>query len=223
MSSATPDFATVLHIPIFPLNTVLFPGGLLPLRVFETRYVDMVRECMQKGIPFGVNLIRSGTEVAHDKTPAVPEPTGTLAEIADFDMTEPGILQIKVRGTQRFTILTSQADPSGLLRAEVELLELETASPINLQHLPCVQLLKRITDQFPKHNEPTVPDENGQTAQNPFWEPYQFDDASWVGNRLSEILPIPNKAKQKLMELLDADARLAVILDYLVQHQIVSR
>jgi Lon protease-like protein len=108
-----------MQIPIFPLNTVLFPGGVLPLRVFEARYMDMTRECMRKGAPFGVCLIREGREVG---AAAVPHTIGCLANIADWDMQQLGLLQLRTLGGSRFRILSQQIAGNGLITAEVELL-----------------------------------------------------------------------------------------------------
>ena len=100
------------RVPIFPLNTVLFPGGLLPLRVFEARYMDMTRECLKRNEPFGVCLIRQGSEVG---APAVPEGVGCLAKIQECDMQQQGILNLKTRGSQRFRILERQTSTQGLI------------------------------------------------------------------------------------------------------------
>src|SRR2546428_1626064 len=108
-----------LRVPIFPLNTVLFPGGLLPLRVFEARYMDMTRECLKRNEPFGVCLIHQGSEVG---APAVPEGVGCLAKIQECDMQQQGILNLKTRGGQRFRILERKTGTQGLISADVELI-----------------------------------------------------------------------------------------------------
>jgi hypothetical protein len=111
--------AAIENLPLFPLGAVLFPGGSLPLRIFETRYMDMAKACLREGAPFGVCLIREGREVG---APATPFDVGTLATIEAWDMQQLGMLQIVARGGQRFRILERRVQPDGLLRASVEIL-----------------------------------------------------------------------------------------------------
>lgn len=194
-----------LELPIFPLNTVLFPGGLLPLRVFETRYMDMTRECMKAERPFGVCLIKSGEEVGK---PAEPEPFGVLAHIVDWDMRELGLLHLSVRGGRRFRILSHGASPQGLVTAQVELLPEEQDAKVPDEYDACVRLLRMIiADQ----------------AAGTFLEPLAFDSAIWVSNRLSEVLPVPLAAKQKLLEFDGAIGRLQILQRYLEGRGLVSQ
>ncbi|MCU0804269.1 MAG: LON peptidase substrate-binding domain-containing protein [Burkholderiales bacterium] len=191
-------------LPIFPLKTVLFPGGVLPLRVFETRYVDMTRECMKENRPFGVCLIRAGGEVGE---PAVPEETGTLATVTDFDVADPGVLGIRARGGKRFRIVSRTVSRQGLVRAKVEVLEPEPDAPVPSEFAGCARIVTLvIADQ----------------AAGTFAEPYEFESASWVGYRLSEILPVPLKAKQKLLELEGGLERLEVLQKFLEQRGLAS-
>ncbi len=191
-------------LPIFPLNTVLFPGGLLPLRVFEARYMDMTRECLTLDCPFGVSLIREGKEVGA----AVPEQIGSLAYITSWDMQQLGLLQLRVRGGQRFRVVESQAGAQGLLRARVELLPDEEDAEVPAQFTALADLLRLV-----------VADKTDAV----FAEPHQFGSASWVGCRLSEILPVPLAAKQKLLELDGALARLEILYRFLEQRGLVGR
>lgn len=191
-------------LPLFPLNTVLFPGGLLPLRVFETRYMDMTRECLKLDRPFGVCLIREGKEVG---TPAVPESVGALAHITSWDMQQLGLLQLKTQGGQRFRILESHA-AQGLLRARVELLPNEEDAAVPERFSALADLLRLVV---------------ADKSKAVFVEPHQFDSASWVGYRLSEILPVPLAAKQKLLELDGALPRLEILYRYLEQRGLVGR
>ena len=195
-AAAAPDFS---RLPIFPLGTVLFPGGALPLRVFEARYVDMTRECMKNGSPFGVCLIKEGTEVG---APAVPHATGCLAEIRDWDMQQLGVLSIQTRGTMRFRILETSAAPDGLIRARAEPIETDAPASIRAEFS---QLRAILRDIIPKVPAELIP------------EPHLFEDAIWLSNRLSELMPVPALAKQKLMELEDADMRLEIIYRFLGQ------
>ena len=122
-----------MRIALFPLRTVLFPQGLLPLRIFETRYVDMIRRVMRDGEGFGVVLIRAGAEVG-----AVDEiaPVGTLASVADFGQTPEGLLKIVARGEHRFRIVGHDRQPDGLNMAEVEWLEDPAEPPLREDEYP---------------------------------------------------------------------------------------
>lgn len=186
-----------MRVPIFPLNAVLFPGGLLPLRVFEARYMDMTRDCLRREKPFGVCLIHEGTEVG---TPAVPEGVGCLAKILDWDMREQGILNLKTHGSQRFRILARETSPQGLISADVELIAPDPRIAMPEKFASCARLLEMVVlDQ----------------GRPVFAEPHAFDDAAWVSYRLTEILPVPLVAKQKLLELSDSVARLSILQRFL--------
>lgn len=185
------------RVPIFPLNTVLFPGGLLPLRVFETRYVDMTRDCMKREVPFGVCLIREGSEVG---APAVPEIVGCLAKILDWDMQQLGVLNLKTHGGQRFRILKRETSDQNLISADVELIPADASLAIPEKFASCARLLEMVVL------------DKGKSV---FAEPHAFQDATWVGYRLSEILPVPLAAKQKLLELTDSLSRLSILQRFL--------
>lgn len=201
-------------LPLFPLNTVLFPNGVLPLRVFESRYIDMVRTCMKDEAPFGVVLIRSGSEVGNA---AEPEDVGCLAHITGWDMQELGVLLLRTEGGQRFRILELRTLPDQRIEARVEMIEPDDAVTVSARHLPCAVSLQRIIDSI---NAKGLAEE-GSDFDSPFAKPARLDDAGWVANRWSEILPIPMKARQKLLELEDASARLAVIHEFLEEHQLL--
>jgi Lon protease-like protein len=196
--------ADLADLPIFPLNTVLFPGGLLPLRVFETRYMDMTGDCMKRGKPFGVCLIRDGREVG---MPALPEDVGCLAHIVDWDMQELGVLQIATHGGQRIRLLERRVAPDGLTRASAELIAPEPDAALPEEFEACAALLRMVV---------------ADRSETVFAEPHRFDDSAWVGYRLSEILPVPLAAKQKLLELDDSRSRLEVLLRYLEQRGLAS-
>lgn len=200
-------------LPLFPLKTVLFPRGILPLRVFEARYIDMVRECMKSGQPFGVVLIKSGQEVG---MAAEPEAVGSLADITHWDMQDAGVLLLRVQGGQRFRILETRVLPDQRLEARIELLPADTDGPVDDQHLQCATALKAVMDNVLAK----LKSEHGADFDSPFSEPLTFDSTTWVSNRWCELLPIPLKARQKLLELDDARARLNIIHQYLKQHKI---
>ena len=187
------------NLPLFPLGTVLFPGGVLPLRVFEVRYVDMMRERMKAAQPFGVCLIKEGAEVGG---PAVPFEVGCLAEIVDFDMQQPGVLNIRTHGGARFRVLETRSQADGLVRARAEGVDDDAPTPIPAAFSQCALMLRAIL--------PKLPAEMIRT-------PHQLDDAAWVSNRLAEILPIQPLAKQRLMELAGPLMRLEIIHKYLTQ------
>lgn len=193
-----------LDLPVFPLNTVLFPGGLVTLKLFEQRYLDMAAACMKDQLPFGVCLIAAGSETG---TPAEPHPIGTLAEIAGWEMPQLGILALTIRGGQRFRILEKHVEPDKLLRAKVELIPENTAIPVPPERSRLLPLLKRIAVDLGKERMP---------------EPHRFDDADWVGCRLTEILPVQNLAKQKLLELEDPLVRLEILEKYLEQRKLLG-
>ena len=193
-----------MRVPIFPLNAVLFPGGLLPLRVFEARYMDMTRDCLKREEPFGVCLIHEGAEVG---TPAVPEGVGCLAKILDWDMQQQGILNLRTHGSQRFRILARETSPQGLISADVELIRPDARIAMPEKFASCARLLEMVVlDQ----------------GKPVFAEPHAFDDAAWVSYRLTEILPVPLVAKQKLLELSDSLARLSILQRFLESRGLVK-
>jgi Lon protease-like protein len=168
---------------------VLFPGGRLPLRVFEQRYMDMAKACLRDQSPFGVCAIREGTEVG---APAVPADVGCTALIARWDMAQLGLLEIVAHGGQRFRILERHVERNGLQRARVELLPDDEDAAVPAHCSPCVRLLERVIEQHAAL----------------LTQPHRLESASWVSARLAELLPLPLAAKQELLELGDAGARL---------------
>jgi len=212
---AGPDPTTLQQalecLPLFPLHTVLFPDGRLPLRVFEARYVDMVRTCLRDGTPFGICLISSGEEVASPGSTTVPEAIGCLAEIVDCNMEQLGVLLIETRGRQRFRALEHSTREDGLLVARAELLPPDVID-CKLELLgECAAALRRIVAAI--HAE--------TPGKKLFAEPCQWGDPSWIANRLCELLPVPLKAKQMLMALPDAGMRIEIVHRYMRQHHIV--
>jgi Lon protease-like protein len=192
-----------LEIPIFPLNAVIFPGGLLPLRVFEQRYMDMVKGCMRDDQPFGICLIKEGEEVG---APAVPEEVGCLVRISSWDMPQLGVLSIQALGVRRFSILKYKPMDSGLIMATVQTISTEAPAPIPTALQPCAEVLRRIIEQL---------------GEDKFQPPLQYDDAVWVGYRLAEVLPIKNSAKQSMLEMNDSIARLEILQRFLQQQGLV--
>ncbi len=190
-------------VPVFPLQAVLFPGSLLPLRIFEVRYMDMAKECLKLGSPFAVCLIKEGSEVG---APAVPEPIGCLARIADCDMEELGILKVTAEGIERISIVTSEVTRAGLIVAEVEEHGAEAVAE-GMQGLDeSVGFLRKVIAGI---------------GEQRFASPLRFDDATWVSFRLAEILPLRNDVKQKLLEVTDTTLRIAILHRFLRQQKLV--
>jgi len=192
------------ELPIFPLNTVLFPGGVLPLKIFEQRYMTMAKECLNQQTHFGVCLIAEGAEVG---APATPHLVGTSALITEWDMPQLGVLEVTTRGGQRFRVLKSEVDRQGLLRAKAAWIQPEAGKEVPEHLHGLLPLLRAIVMDM-------------GTVRIP--EPHAFDDATWVGYRYAEVLPIPFGARQKLLELDDPVSRLEIIFEFLSQRRLVS-
>jgi Lon protease-like protein len=181
---------TDASIPLFPLHTVLFPGGPLRLRIFEPRYLDMVSRCMREDSGFGVALIVAGQEAGGA---AQTVETGTLARIVDFEQLDDGLLGITARGGRRFRIVHVHRESDGLNVCQVEWREDEARAEVPPQHAVLVELLRRAIEQIgPAYGELTP----------------AYDDATWVGMRLAEILPLAPIERQELLELNDGPERL---------------
>jgi len=179
-------------IALFPLNVVLFPEGPLPLRIFETRYVDMVRRCMREDQRFGVALIREGSEVG----PAETFDVGTMVKIVDFHQLSDGFLGLSCVGEQRFRIISRSRQTDGLNLADIESFEREALVAVPERHARLTELLKTVLPQLGEVYA-------GITMR--------LDDAAWVGHRLAEILPIAAAEKQFCLELNDPIRRLDVL------------
>ncbi len=179
-----------LEIPLFPLHTVLFPDGLLPLRVFEPRYTDMISDCLRNNTPFGVCLIREGNEVGNA---ASIHQVGTLVRIEDWHKRHDGLLGITVVGEQRFTIERETVHANQLLTAEVELQQAEPEVSVPVEFLCLVDILREIIDQV---------------AYRYRDRPTHYDNASWLGFRLAELLPMRLTQKQYFLQLNDPILRL---------------
>ncbi len=202
-------------LPLFPLKTVLFPGGVLPLRVFETRYVDMVRDCMKRNAPFGVVAIRSGDEVG---AAAEPYGIGTLAHIAEWDMPEFGVLLLNTRGGERFRVLETRTRPNQLLEARTEALPAVAGNDDSGESLQlCANVLRVVIDDLLQRARGSA----GDDFISPFPEPHRLDDPGWVANRWSEMLPIAIDEKQQLLEIGDELERLQQVEQYLRENGVL--
>jgi Lon protease-like protein len=179
----------VSEIVLFPLGTVLFAGGRLPLRIFEQRYMTMVKGCLRDGRAFGVCAIREGQEVG---TPAVPYDVGTLAKIGDWEMPQLGMLHVIAHGEERFRIVERRAQPDGLQLARIEPLTAVVDAPITDQDRLPVRILERVIEEQPQL----------------FSAPHRLDSCAWVSGRLTELLPLALPTKQEILELDSARERL---------------
>jgi len=217
MNAPSPSLLTSL--PLFPLGSVLFPGGLLPLRIFEVRYLDMIRRCHKAGVPFGVVALTQGSEVRVAGAEAERfSAVGTLAKITAFDAPQAGLLQIDCIGTQRFRVRTSERLKHGLWTAEVERLadDVALAVPDDLAHVATA--LRRLVETLEGRKHAQGDDE----LRLPLVPPYHFDDCGWVANRWSELLPMQPALKQRLMELDSPLMRLELVGDLLARTGIVE-
>lgn len=190
------------EIPLFPLNAVLFPGSTLGLRIFEARYLDMVRECARSGGEFGVCLIMDGREAGE---PALPAAVGTLARIVDFDSLPDGLLGISVTGGARFRVQKSRIRDNGLVIGDIREWPDEPGVPVPVEFALLPAILERMAEQA------------GLSWRNGPRE--RYDDASWVGFRLSELLPLGDAERQHLLELTDPLERLAALRDAVPRFQ----
>ncbi len=184
-------------LPLFPLNTVLFPGGPLRLRIFEPRYLDMVSRCMRENTNFGVALITEGREAGGT---ARTTTMGTTARIVDFERLDDGLLGITARGEHRFNILGVKTQSDGLNLADIELVPDEPAMEVPEDLAILAELLKQAFVQV-------------GTAYGD--EPPHYENASWVGMRLAEILPLPMPEKQQCLEMNDGVERLRLLRERL--------
>ncbi len=175
-------------LPLFPLRTVLFPGGVLPLRIFEPRYVDMIGRCMREDTGFGVVLIRSGSEAMLGDDPQPPEifQVGTEARIIDFNQADNGLLGIVAQGQRKFEIRSTELRKDRLLTADVRMCDPEPAGELTADHQPLVDVLRELT------NHPLVKKLNVQV---------DFAEARSVSLRLADLLPLEPEIKQALLQL----------------------
>lgn len=192
------------EIPVFPLNTVLFPGGKLPLKVFEPRYMEMVSVCLRNRRPFGVCLILEGEESGK---PAQHVETGCIADITVWDMKQLGVMNIHILGTQRFYIENSRIESNGLIVARAVYIAPEAPQPLPTNHHACATLLRRLVEHL------------GEERFNP---PLNYDDAVWVSYRLAELLPLKLSARQNMLEMNDSVVRIEILHSFLAQQGLLA-
>ena len=197
-------------LPLFPLKTVLFPGGVLPLKVFEQRYITMTKACLKDDSPFGVCLLTQGDEVVANAAAAKAglafAPIGTLARITAWDMPQLGILHLRTEGATRFQVQTHTIAEDGLVVARVTPLAAEPTLALPDTFQPLANLLELLINRVGKENFPAE---------------LALTDASWVGYRLAEILPLPLPIKQSMLEINDSEVRLKVLAQFLKQQELI--
>jgi Lon protease-like protein len=181
-----------MKAPLFPLRTVLYPGGPLPLRIFEVRYLDMISDCLKQERPFGVLLIRSGSESG----PATTYEIGTLARITDWYQGSDGLLGVTAIGEERFRLLDHVRQADGLNVGDIELLPNGRPRPLPDEFRPLAGILAGVLDDLGRLYESLEK---------------RYDDADWVGYRFSEILPISPEEKQYCLEVEDPLERLRIV------------
>jgi uncharacterized protein len=183
-------------LPLFPLQTVLVPGAPLGLRIFETRYLDMVRDCGRSGTGFGINLLLAGDETGESPAPAA---VGTEARIEDFGSGADGLLMLQVRGARRFRVRKIRVRSNGLVMADVDWLEHDPDDELRPEHGLLGTILQQVIDQA-----------GGEYARA---SAARFDDAAWVSWRLTELLPLSNPQRQMLLQENDPHARLDRLIE----------
>ncbi len=184
-------------MPLFPLSSLVMPEGRMPLRIFETRYVDMVRDCFKRGEGFVVCAISEGAEVG---SAAQPSTIGCRVEIVDWDQDERGLLTIVAQGVRKVRILNSMVLDSQLVMGEVVDLPLETSEPVAQEY----QILQQAMEQILEQVAPSIQ----------YDEP-RLDDALWLGSRFVELLPLPLEVRLELMALDDPQVRLQQLAGWL--------
>jgi Lon protease-like protein len=210
---------TLEQLPLFPLQTVLYPGGWLPLRVFEVRYLDMVQLCHHAGAPFGVVWLTQGQEIItapkvspgsmneHPPQSEAFAEVGVLAHIESMSQPHPGLLHVVCRGSERFRIQRTSKLKHGLWVADVSMLPPDKPAPVPEDLSGTVSSLQRLLH--------TLSTQASSDQQMPVQKPYQWQDAGWVANRWCELLPVENELKQRLMSLDNPLVRLELVGDLL--------
>jgi len=201
-------------IPLFPLNTVLYPDGYLPLQIFEVRYLDMIRKCITGEQPFGVVQLLDGTEVRQPAQHETLAQVGTLARVIDWAAPLSGLLQIKCMGTERFQIVSSEQMKTGLWMAQVALLPADMAVPVPREQQNVADALGALIRTLQEQKIPR--------DQMPIQPPYRLDECGWVANRWCELLSLTPVQKQLLLSQENPVLRLELIQDTLSENGLLE-
>lgn len=188
-----------MQLPLFPLSSIVMPGGIMKLRLFERRYIDMVKDCFRNNTGFGICLIREGNEAGE---PSDPYPLGTRTSIIDFDQGDDGLLHISAQGEDEFEILSYAADDSQLLIGEVAMLPVRPPTPMSAEFEDLANKL----DLILQYVEPGIR-----------YADKHLDDADWVCHRLLELLPLAAPAKYELLQLQDNRQRLETLANLQIE------
>lgn len=191
-------------IPLFPLGTVLFPDGVIALKIFEARYLDMIKRCLREKTEFGVVSIIKNSDASEEDVSLSFSKIGTLAQIEDFDPIQPALYMTKSFGTQRFKLISSKQETSGLWIGEVELLENDPLIPVPQEHQKVAELLDEIISLIQSED---------LLGDAPFKKPFKVDDCGWVSNRLAELLPLSLAQKNHLLAQTNPRIRLDLITE----------
>jgi Lon protease-like protein len=201
-----------ISLPLFPLGTVLFPGGLLPLQIFEVRYLDMIARCIADETPFGVVLLTQGSEVRSPEQRERFAETGTLAKVIDTTGSTANLLQILCQGGARFELISALQGANGLWTGEAEIVADDHSVHIPAELRGASDALERVLASLtdvPKHRWPVQP-------------PFQLDDCGWVANRWCELLPLPDAQKHQMLMLDNPLIRLELLHDVLDEHGMLT-
>jgi Lon protease-like protein len=193
----------VATIPLFPLSNALFPAGVMHLRIFEVRYLDMIRRCIADGTEFGVVALLAGNEVRSPDGTETLAPIGTLARIDTWDAPMPALLQLRCVGTSRFRLVSSQLAKYGLWTGRIELVPDDPPVPIPASLQPSANALGRLVAGLQR--------QGGDAASKPIVPPYRLDECGWVADRWCELLSLSQAEKARLLGLADPLARLSAI------------
>lgn len=209
-----PSVLTLRSLPLCPLGTVLFPDGMLPLRIFEVRYLDMIGRCQRAGAPFGVVCLTQGSEVRQPGATEAFHSVGTLATVTRLETPQPGLMVIRASGTQRFRITSREQLKHGLWVGDVERLPADQPVPVPPDLQPPADALGKLIESLQQRA--------GAAGELPLQEPWRLQDCGWVANRWCELLPLPIEMKQRLMELDNPLLRLELVGDVLARTGIAS-
>jgi Lon protease-like protein len=217
--------ASTFALPLFPLQTVLFPGGVLPLRIFEVRYLDLIGRCHKEGAPFGVVSLMQGQEVRQRGTNAADgaafetesfQTVGTLAHIVALERPQPGLMVIRCRGGRRFRLNSSEQLKHGLWVGQADWLPEDplVSVPADLAHV------RRGLEQLLAHMQAQAGGDAASAGELPIQAPYHWDDCGWLANRWCELLPLSPQLKQQFLALDNPLLRLELVADLLERFEI---
>jgi Lon protease-like protein len=199
----TKSSMTVNWIPLFPLGTTLFPGGVIALKIFEARYLDMMKRCLRENSPFGVVSILDNKAIDSDASALANfSNVGTLARLEEFDPIQPALYMTKSYGTQRFHVLNIKQESDGLWMAQIELIDADPTIPLPKEHEKVAALLHEIISIIKSEH---------LLGDDAFIIPENLDDCGWVSNRLAELLPLPPAQKNHLLAQSNPRIRLDLI------------